>query len=316
MKKFERLKEFEQDSPEWHAARMEHLGASEVAGVLGLSKWATPYSVWQTKMGHPNEIPENLAYFGHALEEPIAQWIKDKHPEVGEVWRGMSVRSTEFPWLSATPDRTVRINTGGNIIPIELKTSSVYSKDEWVDGVPDYYKIQSIVQQGVLGAPFGWLAVLHGGNDPELHRIPFDDAVWQQIVKITREFWTEYVETRKAPPPTGLREQFDVWPSEAGTTTELSDEAFEVFERRNVLLSDAKSLLDEADALQEALGAYVEAAETLTYEGRKVATYKTQAGRRSVPVKVLEELHPDVAAEVIVQGKPFKVLRIVKEKTK
>ncbi|MDJ1370664.1 YqaJ viral recombinase family nuclease [Gulosibacter molinativorax] len=311
---FERLEEYEQDSPEWHEARTHHLGASEVAAVLGLSKWQTPLSVYRTKMGVPNEIPENLAYFGHALEEPIAQWIRDKHPEVGKVWRGMSVRSTEFPWLSATPDRTVRVHTGGVVIPIEIKTSSAYSIDEWADGVPDYYKIQSIVQQGVLGAPYGWLAVLHGGNTPDLHRIEFDASAWELIVQHTRDFWEQHVLTRTPPDPVGLTEQNAVWPSVAGKATELSDEAFDVFERRNVLLSDIKSMQGEADALQEALGAYVEDAETLTYQGRKVATYKTQQGRKRVSVRDLEEQYPDVAEALVTRGSPFKVLRTVKEK--
>ena len=315
MKAYERLPEFPQDSPKWHAARTQHLGASEVAAVLGLSKWQTPYSVWQTKMGVPNEIPENLAYFGHALEDPIAQWIRDKHPEVGPVWRGISVRSTKYPWLSATPDRTVRVGTGGMVIPIELKTSSTYSKGDWDDGVPDYYKIQSIVQQGILGVDFGWLAVLHGGNDPELYRVPFDAGAWEQIVRITREFWDTYVVTKQPPPPTGLQEQFDRWPSTNDKTTELSEAAFEAFERRNVLLSDIKSMQGEADALQAVIGDYVEDADTLTYQGRKIATYKTQQGRKTVSVRDLEERFPEVAEEVVTRGKPFRVLRTVKEKT-
>lgn len=314
MSRFIRLPEYAQDSEEWHAARQERLGASEVAAVLGLSKWQTPLSVYHSKMGVPNQIPENLAYFGHALEEPIAQWIKDKHPEVGKVWRGMSVASVEYPWLSATPDRTVRVGTGGMVIPIEIKTSSAYSVDEWVDGVPDYYKIQSIVQQGVLGAEFGWLAVLHGGNTPELYRVPFDPKVWQLIVDNTRVFWEQHVIPKIPPRPMTISEQSAVWPSRQGKETVLSDEAHEVFERRNVLLSDIRSMQAEADALQKALGDYVEDAEQLIYEGRTVATYKTQQGRKTVSVRDLEDRYPDVAEELVTRGAPFKVLRTVKEK--
>jgi len=309
---YEILPEFPQDSPEWHEARRASLGASEVAAVLGLSPWQTPLSVYRSKMGVPNEIPEDLAFFGHELEAPIAKWISKKHPEVGLVSGARSVRSVEFSWLSATPDRMTYGPDGlaPQPIPIELKTSSAYSKDAWRDGVPDYYRIQSIVQQGVIGAPYGWLAVLHGGNSPELHRIPFDPEVWEQIVRITGKWWEAHVVAKVPPEPVTLAEQAELWPTTAGKTIDLSETAFEAVERRTVLLADIQAQKAEADALQLAIGEFVQNAETLLYQGRPVATYKTHAGRRTVSVADAERDAP----HLIQQGAPFKVLRIVKQK--
>lgn len=300
------LPELEHDSEEWHAAREGSLGASEVAAVLGLSRWATPYTVWESKMGVRSNIPENLAYFGHKLEPVIAGWIEAKHPEVGPLAPSISVRSTEFPWLTATPDRMA------GDIPVELKTSSQNMKGTWAEGVPDYYRIQSLVQQGILGAPFGWLAVLHGGNEPELHKVEFDAEAWDMITRITGEWWRGHVETRTPPPPSTVQEQSLLWPSTSGKATELSETAFEAFERRNVLLSDIKAMKAEADALEKVLGDYVQDAETLTYEGRSIATYKTQQGRETARVALLREKFPAIAEQVISRGKPFKVLRTIK----
>lgn len=313
---YELLPEHPQDSPAWHKAREAGLGASEVAAILGLSPWQTPLSVWRTKQGVPNQINPDAAYWGHAHEPTIAQWIRDHHPEVGKVsMHGRSVRSIEHPWLTASPDRIATDPHDNLERPVELKTDDGFSRDSWIDAVPDYYRIQSIVQQGIEGADFGWLAVLHGTKTAELIRIDFDPAVWEQIVRITGDWWQTHIVEGVMPDPVSIAEQNELWPSQQGVESELSEQAFEVLERRNVLLSDIKAQKAEADALQLILGDYVKDAETLTYEGRKVATYKTQQGRVTVDAAALKADHPDIHAEYARRGDPYKVLRTTKEKS-
>lgn len=316
---YEPLPEYPQDSPQWHEARRQGIGASEVAAILGLSAWQTPLDVYRAKMGVPNEIPENLAYFGHALEQPIAAWIEHKHPEVGGVWPGIGARSVEWPWLTATPDRVTTPDPVDfePMVPIELKTSSAYSKDKWRDGVPLYYQAQVQTQLAVLGAPCGWLAVLHGGNDPELYRVDRDDTfITDILVPRTKEFWEDHVLAHVPPEPSTLGEQALVWPTTPDSTVELSETAYEAFQRRNVLLSDIRAQQAEADELQKVLGSYVQTAETLTYEGRPVATYKTQRGRITLDHKALTADHPEIASRYERRGQDFKVLRTIKEKMK
>lgn len=303
------LPEFTVDSDEWHEARRSSLGASEVAAVLGLSKWQTPLSVYMAKQGVRNEIPENLAYFGRNMEPVIAGWIMHTRPDLGIVGPGFSARSDDWPWLAVSPDRIVSDN--GKPIPVELKTSSAYSRADWESGVPLYYLAQVQAQIAVLDAPYGWLAVLHGGNDAELFRIERDEEfITQHLIPKTREFWEDYVTAGVPPEPSTIAEQALAWPTDPGSSVELPEAAWEAFERRTVLLSDARAMTAEADALAKVIGDYAQTAETLTYQGEPVATLKTQAGRRTVAVADVEK----VAPELIKQGAPFKVLRAVKTK--
>ena len=39
------------DRDEWLAWRRGGIGASDIAGILGISPWASPYSVWANKVG-------------------------------------------------------------------------------------------------------------------------------------------------------------------------------------------------------------------------------------------------------------------------
>lgn len=315
MSVYELLPEFEQDSHEWHEQRTQALGASDIAPILGLSDWGTPLSVYMQKKGVRSEIPANLAYFGHKLEPVIAQWVEDHHPEVWGVYEGFSARSVEWPWLAATLDRRTVDRKTGLYVPIELKTSSAFSREKWADGVPFVYQVQVQAQIAVVGAPYAWLAVLHGGNDPELYRIERDDEfIAEHLIPKTRAFWYDHVLKDVPPEPTTFSEVAEVYPSEPREIVG-SELVIEAAEQRAVLLSDMTALKEQADAFTLAIAQYMGTADTLTRpDGSPVLTYKTQKGRRSVSVTALEKKYPEIAAELVQEGEPFKVMRMSKEK--
>ena len=306
---YELLPEFVQDSPEWHEARTHFLGASEVAAILGLSPWQTALSVYRTKRGVPNEIPENLAYFGHALETPIAQWIRDRHPEVGPVKDGISIRSIEYPWLSATPDRLT--DDQGWLIPIELKTSSAFSTRAWADGVPDYYRIQSIVQQGVIGAAYGWLAVLHGGNTPELFRIAFDADVWEQIVRITGEWWETHIVGRVEPDPMSMVE-IEAAKTNTGNMIDGDERLLTAWYLDGLERSTYKGAEQQIDAVKAAYKELlsITGADGLTYGGKALYTWKRSKDVPSFDKAQFETDHPELVQKYtrVIRG-PLRFLR-------
>lgn len=310
---YDLLPEYEQDSNDWHLQRALHLGASDVAGVLGLSDWATPLSIYMQKKGSRSEIPGDLAYFGHKLEPVIAQWITDFHPEVGDVRDGFSARSKEWTWLAATLDRHT-VNFDEQVIPIELKTSSAFSREKWADGVPFVYQVQVQAQIAVVGAPYGWVAVLHGGNEPELHRVERDEEfITEHLIPKTRAFWYDHVLAEVAPEPSTLAEVAEVYPSESRAIVG-SDLVIEAAEQRAVVLSDMAALKEQADAFTLAIAQYMGTADTLTRaDGSPVLTYKTTAGRKTVSVSDLEKKYPEVAAELVKQGEPFKTMRMAQK---
>lgn len=300
---YEILPEFVQDTPEWHEARTHSIGASEVAAILGLSPWQTPLQVYRAKMGIPGEIPEDLAYFGHALEAPIAKWIRDKHPEVGPVEPGFSARSLEWPWLTATPDRLA--SDVGLVYPIEIKTSSAYSKDKWADGVPLYYQTQVQTQLAVLGAPFGWLAVLHGGNSPELYRVERDDAFIQDhLIPKTKAFWEDHVLARVAPEPVTTAEAVELWRGDPDLSVEGSDSLYEAWGAYGLLQAEAVEIGKQIEAMKLELQKAMADASALTYRGQELFTWRPRAGARRFDSAAFKKDHPDLASEYTKQGEP------------
>lgn len=63
---------------EWLAQRRTGIGGSDVASILGLSPWRTPYQVWEDKTGRGEDQDDTPAlYWGRLLEDPIRQAYAD-----------------------------------------------------------------------------------------------------------------------------------------------------------------------------------------------------------------------------------------------
>ena len=313
------LPEFEVDTPEWHEARRSSLGASEVAAVLGLSPWQTPLSVYMAKMGIRNEIPENLAYFGRALEPVIAGWISDTHPEVGLMSDGFSARADEWPWLTVSPDRIAFVPPSGGLgvayVPVELKTSSAFGRDKWSEGVPLFYQAQVQAQIAVLDAPYGWLAVLHGGNEPELYRIERDDDfIENHLIPKTKAFWEDHVLAQVPPEPTTTEEAIALWPGTEGVTVEGGPELLDLWDTYGLMQAESVDLTERLDAVKLELQRAMQDAVAVTYQGQELFTWKPRKGSTRFDAAALKTEHPDIHAQYVKQGDPTRVFRRIPRK--
>ena len=67
----------------WLKERQKGIGGSDVAAILGMSPWRTPYKVWEEKTTPIDETAEEdddrpALYWGRVLEAPIRQAYADK----------------------------------------------------------------------------------------------------------------------------------------------------------------------------------------------------------------------------------------------
>lgn len=195
------------NTEEWHAARREGLGASEIAAVVGLSPFESPFSLWHRKKGNiPGPDPSNpLFYWGHALEAVVATRFGEGHPEFWVMDVGTH-RSSDESWQFANLDRALYPTSGvtADTKPLgvlEIKTTRY--PDGWgasgSDEIPVHVRCQVMQQMDVFGAPFAWVAVLIGGNDYREYRIDFDADDATTLRTAGRAFW-ESLQTDDEPP--------------------------------------------------------------------------------------------------------------------
>lgn len=193
-------------SPEWHALRAGGIGGSEIAAVVGLSPWTSPFQLWHRKRGLIGEQRQSEAMeWGTRLEPVITQKFIDEHPEWAVRPTPGTYAHSERPWQRCNPDGTLHSIISGDIAKgdysalLEVKTVNAYADDFTKDSVPVYYATQVQWQLDIFGLDVCYAAVLIGGNTYREYVIeanPTDQAYLREKAEV---FWAS-VENDERPP--------------------------------------------------------------------------------------------------------------------
>lgn len=143
-------------SPEW----TKKITASKVAAILKVSPYTSRYALWHTMKGNiDGQSPSmEVAQRGHVLEDAIAKWYAQQHPEYEVINPHGLAWSREV--ITATPDRIIVIPEVGKKSPevvalLECKTAM--SGAEWgvsgsgAGGIPPGYYAQVQAQMFCAG---------------------------------------------------------------------------------------------------------------------------------------------------------------------
>ena len=299
------------DTDEWLEERRKSVGASEVAAVMGMSQWATPLDVYRSKHGVDKPFDPLLALVGHMDEAVMARWLVELSG-LGpmQLSPGFMARSTEFPFIHATPDRM------WGDIPVQLKTAHEFVSHKWDEGIPNEYRVQVQTEMLVTGAPRALLVVRIGSRDFRAIWEPRDDRfIREHLIPQVAAFWRDHVAAGVPPEPSTVAELTEQW-HDSGEAMEAPDELQERIEQRAFLLATAKEAEEDARKIQVELGTFMldNNVERFTVGGKTLLTYKRQDGRNTFDQKRLREDHPDLAAAYTTQGAPFMVMRTYKPK--
>lgn len=181
---------FEPGSPDWHAARANGIGGSEIAAVLGLSPYESRFSLWHRKRGIVDDVQQSDAMeWGNRLEAAIAGKYADEHPEQVVVPAG-TYHHPGHPWWIVNPDRFAINGADGSFEIVEIKTA--YRDDHWgpagTDQYPVWYRCQVLWYLGALGLTRARLVVLISGSDYREYEIEADPAELQILADAGAEF--------------------------------------------------------------------------------------------------------------------------------
>lgn len=184
-------------TPAWHEARRAGVTASDIAAILGLSKWNSPLALYFSKrdeLGDEDDDDYRMA-LGRELEGYVLRCFTQATGITGEPC-GL-VANIEQPWMMATPDIVARH------IPIEAKTS--LSEDNWgpsgSDEVPLYYRCQLLWQMNVLGANHGYMCVVFlRSGEPRWYQIGWDG----EDIGVMREAGAEFLRRVQDGDPPGV----------------------------------------------------------------------------------------------------------------
>ena len=183
--------------PEWHEERRKHIGASEVAAILGISQYQTPFEVWAVKTGQVEPFEGNDATrLGQELEPVI---LNRAEQDLGELKRDV-VHVHKDGILRATLDG--QLTKSGDVV--EAKTAGLISNrvsPEWGDEglverdgqVPRSYFVQVQAQMLCSGADVAWLYALIAGRGIARYCITQDTMLQVWMAEHVDQWWERHI---------------------------------------------------------------------------------------------------------------------------
>jgi putative phage-type endonuclease len=188
--------------------RRRHIGASDVAVLLGLSQWRTPYELWLEKTGQlmPDAETSPAAEIGNAMEASVLRW--------GAEQLGVSIRRNVRRvrgCMAANLDAMVV----GRPWALEAKTSGIMhpaaARDQWgpegTGEVPPHVAAQALAQMWVADLELVAIPALIGGRGLVMYRLERDQRtapLCENIAERCAAWWERHI-IGGEPPPVGER---------------------------------------------------------------------------------------------------------------
>ena len=210
---------------EWQHLRRYSIGGSEAAVVIGkldengdqingftqLSKFQTRRGLYYEKQATFVEVPnspqkQQIFDYGHCVEPFVIQKAAKlvgakQYPE----YRMFAHK--DYPFITCNPDGILIFPDGGLCL-FEAKTATHHKKEDWMEGIPEYYLPQPRQYMEVLDDPRisgGYIGCCFGAHDKDwvMHKYERDWILGKKQMEIEARFWHDYIAAGVVPPLSG-----------------------------------------------------------------------------------------------------------------
>lgn len=287
---------------EWLTARQDGIGASEVATILGLNPWETPYQLWRRKKGLDTAKEETFAMkAGHYLEDAVAQFW---HDETGNEIIKASVKDFMFvneakPYMRVSPDRTYWLadmpKNDDNKGILECKTTQMRIDE---DDLPKHWFCQVQMNLGVAELTQGSLAWLCSGREFGYKDIALVPDFFAWIEEEITKFWIDNIQGNVEPDAQSVADVLLKYNRHTdGKVIEISDDIFTACNDLKALKERIAELDEQKSELEEKIKLGFGDAEAISYGGQTIATWKAPKPSEKFDAKAFAKAHPDMAKE-------------------
>lgn len=276
------------------ARRMNKLGASDAAAVLGLNEFQSPYDIWAQKKGIVPPFEGNTATkIGNAVESGIVSLVEE---ETGLKFHRNQYRAAKNGIMAANTDALCLDEN----IPLEIKTTA--RAEEWgeedlgADGVPMRALVQLYCQMICCEATEGIIAVMLAGfrMDLRIYRIERHEKHCKAIEAELVDWWKTHIEGDTPPEGTMPETVYRAIDRPQGKAVELDTS---LVERWREAEDVAKAAEREAKTLKDEVIASLGDAE-IGSTPIGLVTFKAQTTRR-FDQTAFKAAHPDQYAAFI-----------------
>ena len=286
---------------EWLEHRKNGIGSSEVATIVGLNPWETPYQLWRRKLGLDPAKDETFAMkAGHYLEDAVAMFW---HDETGrEIIKRSAIDwlvvNPDKPYMRVSPDRTYWLSDSRKASDkgtLECKTTQMRIEE---DDLPKHWFCQVQYQLGVAELTQGSLAWLCSGREFGYKDIALVPDFFAWIEEEVTKFWVDNIQGNVEPDALSVADVLLKYNRHTdGKVIEISDDIFTACNDLKALKERIAELDEQKSELEEKIKLGFGDAEAISYGGQTIATWKAPKPSEKFDAKAFAKAHPDMAKE-------------------
>lgn len=285
----------------WLKQRQSGIGGSDVAPILGISKWRSPLDVYNDKTAEEIEESDNSSMeWGRRLEPVIRQAYADtKGAPV--IVPNVMYRSVEHPFMIANIDG---ICEDGTIVEIKTARSGADWGEAGTNEIPQYYLTQVQHYMTVLGAPRCDIAVLIGASEFRIYTVENDPELADLLIEEEAAFW-EKVQAKQPPAPRTFEEVSRAFTKSVSGKVSADSVTENLLRELVRVQSELKDLKVREEELKAGITSFMADKDTLIDSfGNTLATWKTTKPRVSFDSAALKKAMPDIWNQYAKTGEP------------
>jgi putative phage-type endonuclease len=239
----------------WLEERRKHITGTDIASILGLSKFRSPVDVWLEKRneGVEQEVNEQMKW-GHRLERGILRGYEE---ETGHLLAYADpyklITAPDCMLLGATLDAR---HAGGDLRPVDAKNIGRAVAGEWgepeSDDIPIYYALQLHMQMIVAKTDIADLAALFWGSKFARYIVHADAEIAATIKTEAEAWWKRHVVNGECPPLDGSKSASEYLARKWAKNTEVliaSDQETDIIA---VSLREVRKSITEQESIESA----------------------------------------------------------------
>ena len=289
------------DRNEWLDYRRAGIGSSEIATIVGLNPYETPYQLWRRKIGLDEPKSETFAMkAGHYLEDAVSQfWSDATGRQIIKASAGdWIVRNDDKPFVQVSPDRTYWLDDNRNNDNKGILECKTTQRVIDADDLPKTWFCQVQYQLGGAEIQQGSIAWLTAGREfgyQDLTLVP-DFYAW--LVEEAERFWVDNVMGGKEPDCANVQDVLIKYNRHTDSKViEVGDEIMQAYSQLKDVRAEISKLEEQKEALEAKLKMGFGDAEAISYGGNTLATWKAGKDSEKFDAKAFQADHPELAKQ-------------------
>lgn len=284
---------------DWVDERVNYIGGSEVAAVLGESEYSTPLQVWMRKQGQSPSSEENpVMRFGHYFEDVIAGHFEQV---TGLRTRKLSKAFVhpEYDFLRANIDRQVLADPARGLEAtalLEIKTTTSHRMKALDGEIPWEWYLQIQHYLGLTGYQRAYLQVYERDTCEfsEPHIIDPNPGLIEEITERLASWWDTFMSAGEGrrPEPINGEDALILYPdSQPEQVVEVTPMGFTLYRELQEVRKRKDDLIRQEEHLKTKLKDKLGKAERLVLAGKTLLSWKSQQTTR-FDVSAFRREHP------------------------